>query len=86
MSNKISCEEVMSKLYAYLDSEIDTLTQTDIDEHLHQCRECFSRAEFERALRKKVASAGEVTIPEETRNRMDSLMKRFQSAESEGGQ
>ena len=86
MANKISCEEVMSKLYAYLDSEVDAPSQTDIDDHLHQCRECFSRAEFERALRKKVASTGEVTVPEETRSRMDSLMKRFQSAEPEGGQ
>ena len=77
MAHKISCEEVMSKLYAYLDNEIDAPAEADIDAHLHKCRECYSRAEFEKALRKKVTAAGEVTVPDETRGRMESLIKRF---------
>ena len=77
MTRKMSCEDVLSKLYAYLDNETDGLTEADIDAHLHECRECFSRAEFEKALRKKVASSVEVTTPDETRSRLESLMKRF---------
>ena len=81
MAQEMSCEEVMSKLYEYLDSEVDSMTEADIDKHLHKCRECFSRAKFEQVLRKKVASAGEVAAPEETRNRMESLVKRFRSVQ-----
>ncbi len=77
MVQKLSCEEVLSKLYTYLDSEIDAPGESDIDEHLHSCRECFSRVEFEKMLRKKVASAATAEIPVETRERLESLIKRF---------
>lgn len=77
MTQKMSCEEVLSKLYAYLDKETDGPTEADIDAHLHECRECFSRAEFEKALKKKVASAVEVETPGDTRSRLEALMKRF---------
>lgn len=81
MTQGMSCEEVMSKLYEYLDSEVDSMTEADIDEHLHKCRECFSRAKFEQVLRKKVVSAGEVPAPDETRSRMEALVKRFRSVQ-----
>ena len=74
MTQKLTCEEVMSMLHTYLDDEVDGPTEADIDAHLHKCRECFSRAEFEKALRKKVATAGEVAVPDDTRDRMDSLI------------
>ena len=77
MANKISCEEVISKLYDYLDQELGGSTCVDIDEHIKDCRECFSRAEFERALRKKVAGSIEADTPADTRNRLEALIKRF---------
>ncbi len=77
MTNQLSCDEVLSMLYDYLDSEVDGPTEADIDAHLHSCRECFSRAEFEKALRKKVAGAGEVETPDATRGRLEALIKRF---------
>ena len=77
MTQKISCEEVMTKLYAYLDDEVDALTEADIDAHVHKCRECYSRAEFEKALRKKVSSTAEIETPGETRGRLEALIKRF---------
>jgi len=77
MTRKISCEEVLSKLHAYLDQEVDAPSESEIDAHLHECRECFSRAEFEKALKKKVAGVAEVSTPEDTRKRLESLIKRF---------
>lgn len=77
MAHKMSCEDVLSKLYAYLDNEIDAPTEADIDAHLHECRECFSRSEFEKRLKEKVASTVEVATPGDTRSRLESLIKRF---------
>jgi anti-sigma factor (TIGR02949 family) len=77
MTRKISCEEVMTKLYAYLDNEVDALSESEIDAHVHKCRECYSRAEFEKSLRKKVAVTAEVETPGETRGRLEALIKRF---------
>ena len=77
MTRKISCEEVLSKLHAYLDQQVDTPSEAEIDHHLHSCRECFSRAEFEKALKRKVATAADVDTPAETRARLEALIKRF---------
>jgi len=77
MKSKLSCEEVLSKLMSYLDHEEDAGSESDIDEHLHECRECFSRAEFEKALKRKLAAAGEEKTPEEIRTRLEALVKRF---------
>ena len=77
MTRKISCEEVMTKLYAYLDDEVDALTEAEIDAHVHKCRECYSRADFEKSLRKKVAASAEMKTPIETRGRLEALIKRF---------
>ena len=62
---RISCEDVLNKLYAYLDRELDALTAEEIDHHLDHCRECFSRAEFERVLRGRVAKSTDRETPPE---------------------
>ncbi len=77
MANIISCTEAIAKLQAYLDNELGELTEADIDHHMHHCRECMSRADFERALRKKVADAGSRETPAEVQARLASLIKRF---------
>lgn len=77
MAKELSCEDVLSKLYDYLDSEVDGPTAEDINHHLHHCRECFSRAEFEEMLRNKVIEAGESQAPEDVKARLASLIKRF---------
>ncbi len=77
MTNKMSCEQVLAELYAYLDEEVDAMTEADIEHHLHDCRECFSRAEFEKKLKRKVSGAGAVKTPAEIQQRLGSLMKRF---------
>lgn len=77
MTSKMNCKEVLSKLYAYLDQEVDAPTEADIEEHLHDCRECFSRAEFEKRLKQKVSEAGSAKTPEDVKKRLQSLIKQF---------
>ena len=77
MAHKISCEEVLSRLYDYLNNEVGGPDEADIEEHFRECRECFSRAEFEKALRKKVAGSIDVETPADTRQRLEALIKRF---------
>ena len=74
---RISCEDVLSKLYAYLDREVDSLTAAEIDHHLDHCRECFSRAEFEKVLRGRVAKSTEKETPPEVQERLKNLIRRF---------
>ncbi len=77
MAKSITCIEAMSKLQAYLDNEVGGPSEQDIDEHLHNCRECFSRAEFEKTLRLKVTQISEAKTPDDIQQRLASLIKKF---------
>jgi mycothiol system anti-sigma-R factor len=77
MTEQLSCEDVIGKLLEYLDRELDPAAQRDVEHHLKTCRACFSRAEFERRLRARVAEAGETKAPESLRRRIRALIGRY---------
>lgn len=77
MTAKLSCEDVLENLFIYLDREVDEKMHADIEHHLQQCRECYSRADFERRLKQRIAETGEADAPEELQQRIKSLIDRF---------
>jgi len=77
MTATLSCEEVIGKLLEYLDRELDAAAQQEVERHLEACRGCFSRAEFERRLRVRVAETGDVKAPESLRERVRTLVARY---------
>lgn len=77
MSAHISCDEVIERLLEFLDQELDTDAQSAIARHMEACRACFSRAEFERRLRARVAQTGEVSAPESLRRRVRTIIDRY---------
>jgi anti-sigma factor (TIGR02949 family) len=76
-AHKIRCEEVIAHLFAYLDGEMDDEKRASIDRHIEECRGCFSRAEFERKLRKKVEEVGETKASASLRRRLGELIDKF---------
>lgn len=75
--SRISCEEVVERLFEYMDRELDSHTSAEIERHLERCHDCFSRAEFERRLREKIAASGQQKAPEELRRRIREMIERF---------
>jgi anti-sigma factor (TIGR02949 family) len=73
----IQCEEVIAHLLTYLDGEIDAEKRAQIDRHLAACRGCFSRAEFEKALRQRVTQLGEEKAPASLQRRIKTLLDEF---------
>jgi anti-sigma factor (TIGR02949 family) len=73
----LTCEEVLKHLFAYIDKELDVATSAEIDRHLEQCRGCFSRADFERKLKDKLAESGSIEAPERVRSRVKALIDKF---------
>lgn len=73
----ISCEEVVERLFDYLDREMDSDASAEIERHLERCHDCFSRAEFERRLRERVARSGQQEAPERLRRRIREMIGRF---------
>lgn len=73
----ISCEEVIEQLFAYLDGELNEASIAAIHRHLAHCRDCFTRAEFEKKLRAKVAESATAEAPERLRRRIRGLLDEF---------
>lgn len=46
----VTCEEALSRVYEYLDGELDGPTQDSIHRHLEVCRRCYPRFDFERVF------------------------------------
>ncbi len=47
-SAMMSCEEVCSSIYEYIDRELDEETAAGVKRHLDACPECYPMARFER--------------------------------------
>ena len=73
----ISCEEVIEQLFAFLDCELDDDMRERIDRHLKRCRDCFTRAEFERRLRERIREASEVEAPQRLHRRIRRVLDEF---------
>ena len=73
----ISCENVVERLFDYLDREVDSDTIAEIEQHLERCHDCFNRAEFERKLRERIARSAQQKAPERLRRRIREIIDRF---------
>lgn len=67
----------MEQLFEFLDRELDSELSVRINHHIERCRDCFTRAEFERRLRARVNEAAEVEAPERLRRRVRRALDEF---------
>lgn len=75
--DSLTCEEVIEQLFDFLDEELDAERRAEIDRHLERCRDCFTRAQFERRLREKIGDAAEEKAPDRLRARIKGLLDEF---------
>lgn len=74
---RIDCDQALRQIFAYVDRELGEEERAAMREHLHTCKSCFSRMEFERLLKGKVtALRGDQATPE-VRERIAALLKDF---------
>ncbi|MFW6084501.1 MAG: anti-sigma factor [Gemmatimonadota bacterium] len=74
-----SCEEALKVLAEYLDSELrDRAPEVadGLERHLEVCRSCYSRAEFEKRLKARIAD-GSTAAPDGLRDRMRAMIREF---------
>ena len=73
----ITCEDVLKHLVDYLHGEVENDKVAEIEKHLDSCRNCFSRAEFEKALKDRVRDEAREKAPEALQERLKDLMDKF---------
>ena len=70
----IDCEQALAQIFEFVDHELDARQREAMQEHLHACKGCFSRAEFERRLKQKLTGLRERASPV-TQARIEKLIK-----------
>lgn len=78
MSDKpIDCEQALRQVFDYLDRELGEHDHAAMQQHLHTCKSCFSRVEFERLLKGKVNDLREEAPTPAVSSRIKNLLKGF---------
>jgi len=76
---EIDCEQALKQVFEYIDHELADGERDAMQHHLHTCKSCFSRYEFERRLKDKLGQLpkeeNEVSL--EVSDRIKKLMKSF---------
>jgi anti-sigma factor (TIGR02949 family) len=75
--NAMSCEEALQHLAALLDGELPPEQQEDVEAHLRRCLSCYSRAEFERRLKERLAALGSSRPGPGLEHRIRAMLARF---------
>ena len=74
----IGCLEAIEAFYAYLDGELDDPQSiADFEHHMGHCRSCFSRAEVEKLLTRRIRESAEDGAPKSLQDRLHKLMDEF---------
>ncbi len=73
----INCEEALHRLFDYLDHELDETRRAEMEQHLKICRGCYSRAEFEKRLKGRLAAVGAAPPSTDFESRIRKLIGNF---------
>ena len=74
---QIDCEQALRQILEYVDHELGEHDHSLMEQHLHMCKSCFSRMEFERRLKRKVGALREDEVPSPLSERIKGLLKSF---------
>jgi anti-sigma factor (TIGR02949 family) len=74
---KLACEQAIKLILEYLDAELPEQDYAAMDEHLHTCRACFSRMEFEKMLKGKIKALPVQEAPDSLRLKLKKITSKF---------
>lgn len=74
---EIDCELALKQILEYVDHELDANKLAAMEHHLHTCKSCFSRMEFERRLKQKVGELREQKASSSVNKRIKGLLDSF---------
>lgn len=73
----IDCEQALKQIFEFIDHELRDGDRAAMQRHLHTCKSCFSRVEFERLLKEKVGELREEEAGPHISQRIKGLLKSF---------
>lgn len=79
----IPCDQVVAKLWEYLDRELSPEASAQVERHLEICRRCFPQYDFQRAYREYLRQVHRESVPPELRHRIFEAILAEESATAE---
>ena len=76
-TDDVGCEQALKRLLEFIDRELSDSEHDTVERHLHTCRSCFSRMEFERRLKQRLSALSADDVPAKSRDRIRKLIKGF---------
>ena len=71
----IDCEQALSRVFELIDHELKGSEREAMQQHLHTCKSCFSRVEFEQRLKAKLKGLRDEETSIAARGRLAKLLK-----------
>jgi anti-sigma factor (TIGR02949 family) len=73
----IDCEQALKQILTFIDRALGDQDREAMQRHLHTCKSCFSRMEFERLLKSKVGELRDEPATPSMSERVKALLKNF---------
>jgi anti-sigma factor (TIGR02949 family) len=73
----IDCEQALKQIYEFIDRELRAGDHEAMERHLHTCKSCFSRVEFERLLKQRLGDLHDDDPDPHVSQRIRRLLKSF---------
>jgi mycothiol system anti-sigma-R factor len=64
------CTKALENLYLFLDREIETASEAEIQEHIENCSDCLTEYDLERVVKALVSRSCTEVAPEPLRERV----------------
>ena len=64
------CEKALENLYLFIDQEIDTASEAEIQNHIDECTPCLSEFELERVVKTLVSRSCSEVAPDVLRQKV----------------
>lgn len=74
---ELECEEAIRMVLEYLDNELEHRDNDALEAHIHKCRSCYSRVEFEKRLKGLVGDTPKVVAPENLKTKLKKITDNF---------
>jgi mycothiol system anti-sigma-R factor len=79
----IPCDQVVAKLWEYLDRELAEATAAQVQQHLEVCGRCFPQYDFQRAYREYLRQVQRESVPPDLRHRIFEAILAEESAKGQ---
>ena len=66
----VDCNEILQRVYVFIDNELDTASKDQIQSHIEECGPCLEEVHLERLVKALVARSCHERAPAELRQRV----------------